>query len=90
MTYSYPTITATRQVAKTASGSTYEFQWPTPETPEHGPRAGRVRRNGGDWADILLISGYVAEGGRIAYIQPETERFTHTGIVVSLTEGDAE
>lgn len=67
----------------TKSGSVYEFTWLEPEWPSHGHRNGYVRKNGGTWEPISMVSvGFPIEG-RMFWIR-EDGYTVHTSRIVQV------
>lgn len=61
----------------TLSGSVYEFAWTDPEWPQHGPRHGSVRKDGGKWDQIRMVTGRFEVGDRMFWAD-EDDRVVHT------------
>jgi len=67
----------------TKSGTVYEFAWSEPTWPSHGHRVGYVRKNGGDWEPISMVSvGFPIEG-RMFWIR-EDGYTVHTSRIVEV------
>lgn len=66
----------------TTSGSVYEFAWNDPTWPEHGHREGFVRKSGGTWAPIRMVSVGFEIGAGMFWIR-EGDYFVHTSRIVA-------
>ena len=64
----------------TASGTVYEFRWDDPDDVEAWPRPGMVRKNGGPWIGIGLITRGFDLNTRMFWIR-EDDSTVHTSAI---------